>query len=86
MKAIHTKYLPETKTRGPRVKAYTTEGISLTIPFDHSQPTLMLAHYAAVYAMVKAWKLQWPVKEMCWGETADGNGYVFCFLASKVEV
>lgn len=34
-KAIETKYLPATDTKGSRIKAYHEGGMSVTIPYPH---------------------------------------------------
>ena len=84
MIAIHTKYLGPTDKRGSRVKAYTSDGRSVTINFDNSLGS-MLAHFAAAQSFV-AKHMKYPpnTDEMRYGDSADGKGYVFCFGESKV--
>nr|AMP48245.1 hypothetical protein [uncultured bacterium]AMP48344.1 hypothetical protein [uncultured bacterium] len=87
MLAIHTKYIPATNTRGSRVKAYTVrfsgKPITATVPFAHEHDTLG-AHFEAVKALVKLNKLDWDISTMCYGDSADGKGYTFCFPCSKI--
>lgn len=73
---IQTKYLPVTNTRGARVKAFTSNGHSAIVPFDHSLNTLD-AHFAAVKALKKKLKTDWNIERMSFGGTKDG--FFFCF-------
>ncbi len=68
MKAIQTKYLPPTNSRGARLKADDGDGNSVTIPRDHA-----LSHEEAHKAAAKA-----LCDKMMWGEpTGFGMlGYV----------
>ena len=83
MISIQTKYIPATNTKGSRIKAYTERGLSVTISypheFSHERP-----HYEAVKALVKKHNLDWPIDNMCFGSSADGKGYVFCFKSSEI--
>ena len=88
MIAIHTKYIGPTNTRGARIKAYTVgyvdhKGFSCTIPYPYALSGER-CHFQAVVALVDKHKLDWTVSEMCYGDSADGRGYVFCFPHSKV--
>ena len=85
MIAIHTKYLPATNNCGPRVKAYTVTGHSITIPYPHDFAGER-AHYQAVKALVEKEELSWDISDMYWGDSSDGKGYVFVFAKSKVMV
>lgn len=84
MIAIHTKYLPATNTKGSRIKAYTSDGRSVTVSVDHSLSDV-LRHFAAVEKFVHE-KMNYapPILGMTYGDSADGKGYVFCFGESKV--
>lgn len=84
MIAIHTKYLPATNNRGSRIKAYTTGGLSASISVPH-ELSYEVRHFAAVKELVRKHKLDWPLDNMRFGDSADGKGYVFCFDASKVN-
>lgn len=84
MIAIHTKYIPASNTKGSRIKAYRSRGLSVTIPYPH-ELSFEFPHYEAVKALVKKHNLNWPISEMTFGDSADGKGYVFCFLASRVQ-
>jgi hypothetical protein len=83
MIAIHTKHIPASNTRGSRIKAYTTGGLSAIVsyPYELSYET---AHFEAVKALVEKHKLAWCLDNMRFGDSADGKGYVFCFDRSKV--
>ena len=83
MIAIHTKYLSPTNTRGSRIKAYTTAGLSAFIAYPH-ELSYELAHFEAVKALVQKHGLEWDLADMRFGDSADGKGYVFCFADSIV--
>jgi hypothetical protein len=83
MQAIHTKFLPATNRTGSRIKAYTTSGFTATVPYDHSLSYEMV-HFEAVKALVKKHDLDWDISSMCYGDSADGHGYVFVFANSIV--
>jgi hypothetical protein len=82
MIAIETKYLAPTNSRGSRIKAFTCNGHSFSIPYPYELSNEK-AHFAAVKAMVAAKGLDWYLGNMRFGGTK--NGYVFCFDISKVE-
>lgn len=83
MIAIYTKYLPATNTKGSRIKAYTATGFSASVSYPH-ELSYELAHFEAVKALVEKHKLDWPLENMRFGDSADGRGYVFCFENSIV--
>lgn len=83
MQAIHTKYVFPTNTRGPRIKAYTAAGLSVTVAYPYAL-SYELCHFEAVKALVAKHKLEWDLSEMRFGDSADGKGYVFCFANSIV--
>ena len=89
MIAIHTKYLGPTNTRGSRIKAYTAawgerKGFEITIPYRHDLDGVDV-HFAAVKALVAKHKLDWNLEGMRYGDSADGEGFSFCFDHSKVD-
>lgn len=84
MIAIHTKYISASNTRGSRIKAYTNTGFTATVPYPH-ELNYEKCHFEAVKALVKKHKLDWDISKMCFGDSADGKGYVFCFVDSIVE-
>lgn len=89
MKAIHTKYMGPTNSRGSRIKAYTTgfgdiKGFSATIPYPHHLNGEM-CHFEAVKALVAQNKLNWKLTNMRYGDSADGKGFCFCFENSIVK-
>jgi hypothetical protein len=69
-KAIFTKYLGPTDQRGARIKAYASDGKSVTIPFDHYGSC---SHRLAVIALCE--KLGWD-GEWIGGGGLNGNVYV----------
>jgi hypothetical protein len=81
MIAIETKYMPATKTRGSRIKAY-TRNHSAVISYDYGLSDEAL-HFEAVKALVAKYKLDWDISSMVYGGTK--NGYVFCFPNSTIE-
>lgn len=82
MLAIQTKYLPTTHTKGSRIKAFTSNGHSVTIPYPH-EFSHEVCHFQAVKALAKKCKAEWDLEDMRYGGTKDG--YVFCFAGSIVE-
>ena len=84
MIAIHTKFIPPTNTRGARIKAYTSTGFTATVPYPY-ELSHEKCHFEAVKALVKKHNLDWKIDKMCHGDSADGKGYVFCFVDSIVE-
>lgn len=73
MKAIITKYIGATDTRGSRIKATDEDGNSITIPYPHELSGEAVHAKAAVQLCRK---MQWG------GELIGGgvkNGYVFVF-------
>ena len=85
MIVIHTKYLGPTDTRGSRVKAYTSDGRSVTVSYDSGLESVK-AHLQAVHAFAdKHLKYSPDVTRMAYGDSADGKGYCFCFLQPVVE-
>jgi hypothetical protein len=83
MIAIHTKYIGPTNTRGSRIKAYTSTGFTVTVPYNYAL-SYENVHFEAVKALVSKYKLDWHIDNMCYGDSADGKGYVFCFKDSTV--
>lgn len=84
MIAIHTKYIGPTASKGARIKAYTSSGYTATISCPH-ELSHEIRHFAAVIALVKKHNLSWNLEKMRYGDSADGQGYVFCFDHSIVN-
>lgn len=82
MIAIETKYLSPTNSRGSRIKAFTSSGFSVSIPYQHELSHEKL-HFEAVKALVKKYDLDWNLDNMRYGGTK--HGYIFCFDQSIVE-
>jgi hypothetical protein len=82
MIAIETKYLSPTNTRGSKIKAYTCNGHSVTVGYDHSLSNEAV-HFEAVKALVKKYNLDWDISNMVYGGTK--SGYVFCFANSTIK-
>ena len=82
MIAIETKYLSPTNSRGSRIKAFTSTGFSVSIPYPYEH-SYQRCHFEAVKALVKKYDLDWNLDNMRYGGTK--NGYVFCFDHSVVE-
>jgi len=82
MKAIYTKYLGPTNSKGARIKAFTLEGLSATIsyPYNLSHEAV---HYEAVKSLVDKHGLNWNIRDMRFGDAV--GGYVFCFADSVVQ-
>ena len=82
MKAIYTKYIGPTNTKGARIKAYTLDGHTVSIPYPYYL-SHEAVHYEAVKALVLRHKLDWNISEMRFGDAP--SGYVFCFADSVVQ-
>ena len=82
MIAIQTKVLPGTETKGTKIKAWTSNKQSVTIPYPHEYSNER-AHFEAVQALVVKHKLEWDLSSMRWGGV--DHGYVFCFADSIVK-
>lgn len=72
MQCIKTKYLGPTNMRGSRVKASTTNGISITLGWQHEYDSEQ-NHAAAAWALASKmnWHGDW------FGGCLHGGGYVF---------
>lgn len=77
MKAITTKYICATNYRGSRIKAFDSDGNSVTISYD-SELSYEGPYAKAAIALCK--KMGWTGKLVS-GGTKDG--YVFCFSQSE---
>lgn len=78
MKAICTKYLSPTDTKGARIKAYTCEE-SLTVPYDYAL-TGVEQHESAARALLEKYMPGCENLRLTWGEMP--TGYVFTFALS----
>ena len=77
MQTITTKFIGATNTKGERVKAISSSGISVTIPWSYDGDTLG-CHFEAVEALCK--KIGWT------GDFIAGSvdrGYVWVFANSS---
>ena len=82
MKAIETKYLAATDTRGVRIKA-TVGKLTATVPYDYSLTDQSEIAFVAVRELVRKHKLDWDISKMVYGGT--DKGYTFCFPESTIE-
>ena len=73
MIAILTKFIGPTNYRGARVKAFTTSGHRIIVPWDHSQ-NVEENHDAAALALCR--KMEWCGK-LVRGGTDVGYAYTF---------
>ena len=73
MIAILTKFIGPTNYRGARVKAFTTSGHRIIVPWDHSQ-NVEENHDAAALALCR--KMGWGGK-LVRGGTEVGYAYAF---------
>lgn len=87
MQAIHTKYIPATDTRGARIKAYNESNPrGLLVSIDYSLGDVE-RHFKAAQMFIDNKLSYAPLhKTMAYGGSADGKGYVFCFLDSTVTL
>ena len=82
MKAIETKYLAATDTRGVRIKA-TVGKLTATVPYNYSLTDQSEIAFVAVRELVRKHKLDWDISKMVYGGT--DKGYTFCFPESTIE-
>jgi hypothetical protein len=76
MKAIITKFMPATDTRGSRIKAQ-AEGVkSLSIPYPHEMNSEE-GHRHAASLLCERMNWQW---EFASGGLPDQTGYAHCFI------
>ena len=81
MQTISTKYLQATNTKGARIKATTSSGISVNVPYMY-ECSQSDNHWAACNWLME--KLEWHGQEMIQGSTKDG--YVFVFANDTKRV
>jgi hypothetical protein len=82
MIAIQTKYCSPTNSRGSRIKAWTSNGHVVYVPFMHELSHEML-YFQAAKALVEKYKLDWDLTNARYGGTE--SGYVFCFANAIVN-
>ena len=80
MKAITTKYLGPTNSRGSRIKASDGDGHSVTISYDYSLSGHDKVYAKAAYALCT--KMNWNTSGLIGGGTKEGM--VFVFAESEV--
>jgi len=76
METIQTKYLGATHTKGERIKATTTSGISKTIGYDYGLSTEG-AHRKAVQTLLAVDDLKYWTGTLVGGHLNDGMIWVF---------
>ncbi len=76
MKAIQTKYLSPTNTRGSRIKAFDCDGNSITLHQAHNLNFEENCFQAAL-AFIDKMGWNWAKDKIISGGTK--SGYVFCF-------
>lgn len=87
MIAIHTKFVPATNTRGARIKAYTNNGHKpVSISVDYDLGDVERHAKAARVLMDREFKYAPDYSTMAYGQSADGKGYVFCFVQSTITM
>jgi hypothetical protein len=86
MQAIHTKYIPATDTREAKIKAYNENhprGVLVSIDYDLDDAG---RHFKAALEFIKQKNIYYTdTKRMAYGGSADGRGYVFCYLDAIIE-
>lgn len=87
MQAIHTKFIPATSTRAAKIKAYNENNPSgVMVSIDHNLDDLG-RHALAVKAFISKFHTYHdPDAPMCYGGSADGKGYVFCYTGSVINL
>lgn len=82
MQGIFTKYIGPSSNRGPRVKARTTAGDSVTLPYDHA---LNASENHAAAAQFLRNKMGWT-GAMAGAGLPDQAGWAFAMIDSWVSV
>ena len=82
MQAIYTKYLGPTDYKQSRLKAYTLDGKSVTIPYPGGWPDEKI-HFEAVKALAARYGIAGVTAGMVYGDAP--GGYVFCYPNSTVK-
>jgi hypothetical protein len=72
-KAIETKYLPATGTKGSRIKAWYKRGKSITVSYDHGLNAAQ-NHEAAAHELIRRMGDGWLG---VWVQGSTKGGYVF---------
>ena len=76
-RAIITKYLSATNTKGSRIKATVPNtNWSVTVPYNHSYSYEMV-HFEAVKALVAKYSLNWIFTPLRCASLDHGDSYVF---------
>ena len=76
-RAIITKYLSATNTKGSRIKATVPNtNWSVIVPYDHSYSYEMV-HFEAVKALVEKYSLNWIFTPLRCASLDHGDSYVF---------
>jgi hypothetical protein len=84
MKAILTKYLPATNTRGSRIQASAEGGNRISIPYPHELREGEETHRAAANALCA--KMGWDGAEtLVGGGTETGYAFVFTSAETRLE-
>jgi hypothetical protein len=87
MQAIHTKYIPATDTKAAKIKAYNEShprGVTVSIDYDLDD---VGRHFKAAQEFVKTkLSVDQLAPTMAYGGSADGKGYVFCFVDSLITL
>lgn len=86
MIAIHTKYIGATNNRAAKIKAYTCNKHSLTVPIDYDLDDVERHAKAARMLIDKQMKYVPDYSTMVYGGSADGRGYTFCFVQSTITM
>jgi len=76
-RAIITKYLSPTNTKGSRIKATVPNTtFSVIVPYDHSY-SFEMVHFEAVKALIKKYSLNWIFTPLRCASLDNGDSYVF---------
>lgn len=81
MKAIVTKYVGPTNTRGARIVASDGDGNKATVSYQY-ESSAEAAHKAAAVALAK--KMGWSTK-LCGGGIRNGYAFVFTDSCGKLD-
>ena len=83
MKAIQTRYLGPTETKGERIKAWADGWGSVTVSHDYGlRPEE--EHERAARKLLERAEYVDNDPELVWGGLPNGD-YVFCFADSKIQ-
>ena len=87
MLAVYTRYLPATRTKGARIRAYSANGDYVIVPFegDGLGNGILEAHKKALKVFCHYYVGEFTPSDVRYGDSFDGRGFVFVFNAARID-